>query len=143
MFSEYIILDTYQAESELENITELGDIVDEEIVRERVQKILTEVEAAQTKLKELKRKCENALMAAKKPKETIEEIREEFAEMEEKAKKQGSVKLIPEKEAVTVALSKLPSATPKIKERARKVIEKYGLTEEEVDRLYKYFFEGE
>ena len=143
MFREYIILDTYQAESELENITELRDIIDEELIREKVQRILDEIEVARTKLKELERKCENALIAARRVRVPIEEVRGEFIEMKERIREYKSIRLIPEKEAITVALSKLPSATPKIKEKAMIVIEKYGLTEEEVDRLYKYFFEEE
>ena len=143
MFREYIILDTYQAESELENITELRDIIDEELIREKVQRILDEIEVARTKLKELERKCENALIAARRVRVSIGEARGEFIEMKERIREYKSIRLIPEKEAITVALSKLPSATPKIKEKAMIVIEKYGLTEEEVDKLYKYFFEEE
>jgi len=136
MFDEYILLDTYRAETELEDYEAMLDIVDEGIVRERMQKILTEIETAKTKLDELKRKVEETLMKIRRPKKTIEEVREEFAEMEERAK----IKLIPEKEAMIVALSKLPSATAKMKEKAREIIEKYNLTEEEVNRLYRYFF---
>lgn len=136
MFDEYILLDTYRAEAELEDYEAMLDIVDEGIVRERMQKILTEIETAKTKLDELKRKVEETLMKIRRPKKTIKEVREEFAEMEERAK----IKLIPEKEAMIVALSKLPSATAKMKEKAREIIEKYNLTEEEVNRLYRYFF---
>lgn len=140
MLDEYVYLDTYQAESELENIESLLDIADEGIVRERIQEILNEVETAITKLNELKRECEEVLMKVRRPARTIEEVREEFAEMEEIAEKRAKVKLIPEKEAMIVAISRLPSATTKVKEKAREVIEKYDLTERDIDELYSYFF---
>jgi len=140
VFDEYIYLDTYQAENELEDIESLLDIVDEGIARERIQKILSEIETAVTKLNELKTKCEEALTKIRRPTKTIEEVREEFAEMEEIAEERAKVKLIPEKEAMIAALSRLPSATTKMKEKAREVMEKYNLTEGDVDRLYNYFF---
>ena len=140
MFDEYIYLDTYQAENELEDIESLLDIVDEGIARERIQKILNEIETAVTKLNELKTKCEEALMKIRRPAKTIEEVREEFAEMEEIAEERAKVKLIPEKEAMIVAISRLPSVATEIKEKARKIIEKYNLTERDVSRLYNYFF---
>jgi len=140
VFDEYVYLDIYQAESELENIEALLDIVDEEIARERIQKILTEIETAKTKLEELRRECEETLMKIRRPEKTIEEVREEFAEMERKTEREERVKLIPEKEAMTVAISRLPPATTRIREKAKEIIEKYNLTEEDVDRLYRYFF---
>lgn len=140
MFDEYVYLDTYQAENELENIESLIDIADEGVVRERIQKILNEIETATTKLNELKRKCEEVLMKIRRPAKTIEEVREEFAEMEEVAEERAKVKLIPEKEAMIVAVSRLPSVATEMKEKARKIIEKYNLTERDVSRLYSYFF---
>jgi len=140
VFDEYVYLDTYQAENELENIESLIDIADEGVVRERIQKILNEIETATTKLNELKRKCEEVLMKIRRPAKTIEEVREEFAEMEEVAEERAKVKLIPEKEAMIVAVSRLPSVATEMKEKARKIIEKYNLTERDVSRLYSYFF---
>ena len=83
MFDECIYLDTYEAENELDMIEEMGDLLDEEVVREKTQKILKSIETARTKLDELERRCRVAFSKALRPEKTIEDSLEEFESLKE------------------------------------------------------------
>jgi len=72
--------------------------------------------------------------------------KEEEKELEIKGKakeekKPKKIKIIPEKEAMIVALSRLPTATPRIRMEAERIIRLYNLTEEDIEKLYRTFFE--
>ena len=76
--------------------------------------------------------------------------KEEEEELEIKGKKEtgkvekvgkSKIKIIPEKEAMIVALSRLPTATPRIRMEAERIIRLYNLTEEDIEKLYRTFFE--
>ena len=78
------------------------------------------------------------------------EEKEEKEELEIKGKKETGkvekvgkrkIKIIPEKEAMIVALSRLPTATPRIRMEAERIIRLYNLTEEDIEKLYRTFFE--
>jgi len=78
------------------------------------------------------------------------EEKEEKEELEIKGKKETGkvekvgkrkIKIIPEKEAIIVALSRLPTATPRIRMEAERIIRLYNLTEEDIEKLYRTFFE--
>ena len=78
------------------------------------------------------------------------EEKEEKEELEIKGKKEtgkvekvgkSKIKIIPEKEAMIVALSRLPTATPRIRMEAERIIRLYNLTEEDIEKLYRTFFE--
>lgn len=135
VFDEYVYLDTYQAENELDMIEEMGNMLDEEVVRERIQKILKSIETARAKLDELESRCRIAFSRALRTKASTKEIMIEYSEMERETK----IKLIPERDAVIVAISKLPSASEKIRVKAEEIIRKYNLTERDVERLYVYY----
>jgi len=49
-------------------------------------------------------------------------------------------KTIPFREATVIALAQNPKASPKLKEEARKIIEKYGLSKEEVKRITEWYY---
>lgn len=135
MYEKYVIVDTYSADVELYEIEEAFDIIDIDVARKKIKEILDEAENGINKLELLKDRAKRVLSKIEKPRKSVEEIRVELEDMERK------VKVLTEKEAITVALSRLPSATEKIKRKAEVIIEKYGLTEEEIGRLYRYYFE--
>jgi len=135
VFGEYVFLDTYEAENELDMIEEMGDLLDEEVVREKTQEILKSIETARAKLDELENRCRIAFSRALRTKASTKEIMVEYSEMERGTK----IKPIPERDAVIVAISKLPSANEKIRVKADEIIRKYNLTERDVERLYIYY----
>ena len=140
MWGEYVYLDTYGAENELDTIEAFKELADEEEVRKRIQKVLIEVETAKNKLDEIERRCKIVLASAARHRKTVEEALVEVREIEREIEERQRIKLIPEKEAITVAISRLPNATDKVKEKAARIIEKYDLTESDVDRIYRYYF---
>jgi len=137
VFDEYVYLDTYEAENELDMIEEMGNMLDEEMAREKIQKILKSIETARAKLDELESRCRIAFSRALRTEASTKEIMIEYSEMERETK----VKLIPERDAVIVAISKLPSTSEKIRVKAEEIIKKYNLTERDVERLYVYYLE--
>ena len=106
----------------------------EETTKEEIGEIGEEKELRKTEEKE-----ELGELEEEEKKEEEEELEtEEKAKEEKKPKK---IKFIPEKEAMIVALSRLPTATPRIKMEAERIIRLYNLTEEDIEKLYKLFFE--
>ena len=110
----------------------------EETTKEEIGEIREEKELRKTEEKEELGELEE------------EEKKEEEEELEIKGKKEtGKVekvgkrkrKIIPEKEAIIVALSRLPTATPRIRMEAERIIRLYNLTEEDIEKLYRTFFE--
>jgi len=69
--------------------------------------------------------------------ETEEETEEIFGETETEKTKPPR---IPFRESITIALSKSPKASEKLREEAKKIIEKYGLSEEEVERITEWYY---
>lgn len=47
---------------------------------------------------------------------------------------------IPFRESITIALAQSPEASPELKEEAERIIEKYGLSEEEVKRITEWYY---
>lgn len=72
------------------------------------------------------------------------ELEEEETETEEIFEETETEKTkpprIPFRESITIALSRSPEASPKLKEEAKKIIEKYGLSEEEVERITEWYY---
>jgi len=69
--------------------------------------------------------------------ETEEETEEIFEETETEKTKPPR---IPFRESITIALSRSPKASPKLRKEAKKIIEKYGLSEEEVERITGWYY---
>ena len=67
----------------------------------------------------------------------LEELEEE---LEEGFERKTVLKTIPFREDVIIALAQHPSASPELKRKAREIIEKYGLTEEEVRRIVSWYY---
>ena len=106
----------------------------EETTKEEIGEIGEEKELRKTEEKE-----ELGELGELEEKEEKEELEiEEKAKEEKKPKK---IKIIPEKEAIIVALSRLPTATPRIRMEAERIIRLYNLTEEDIEKLYRTFFE--
>ena len=68
---------------------------------------------------------------------TKEETEEIFEETETEKTKPPR---IPFREATVIALAQSPEASPKLKEEAKKIIEKYGLSEEEVRKITEWYY---
>ena len=49
-------------------------------------------------------------------------------------------KPIPFREATVIALAQSPEASPELRKEARKIIEKYGLSEKEVKRITEWYY---
>jgi len=82
-----------------------------------------------------------AYVTAYEEKELEEEMEttEEIFESGEETEKPPVVRL-PLKDAIIVALSRSKIAGDRFKEEARKIIEEYGLTEEEIRRIVEWFY---
>jgi len=106
----------------------------EETTKEEIGEIGEEKELRKTEEKE-----ELGELGELEEREEKEELEiEEKAKEEKKPKK---IKFIPEKEAIIVALGILPTATPRIRMEAERIIRLYNLTEEDIEKLYRTFFE--
>jgi len=165
-----IYLDVSQAVDELNYARDLIELGQEEEAKTIVDKVLKEVDKAREELDKLETKAIRLRGLIEEIKEaTKEEIgeigeekelrkteeKEELGELEEKEekeeleteekakeeKKPKKIKFIPEKEAIIVALSRLPTATPRIRMEAERIIRLYNLTEEDIEKLYRTFFE--
>jgi len=165
-----IYLDVSQAVDELNYARDLIELGQEEEAKTIVEKILKEVDKAREELDKLETKAirlrglieeieettkeeigeigEEKELRKTEEKEELEELgkkgEEVELETEEKAKeekKPKKIKFIPEKEAIIVALSRLPTATPRIRMEAERIIRLYNLTEEDIEKLYRTFFE--
>jgi len=159
-----IYLDVSQAIDELNYARDLIELGQEEEAKTIVEKILKEVDKAREELDKLETKAIRLRGLIEEIEETTkEEIgeigeekgkeeelgelgeleeREEEEELEIKGKaKPKKIKFIPEKEAIIVALSRLPTATPRIRMEAERIIRLYNLTEEDIEKLYRTFFE--
>ena len=163
-----IYLDVSQAVDELNYARDLIELGQEEEAKTIIQKILKEVDKAREELDKLETKAIRLRGLIEEIEETTkeelgeigeekgkeEELGElgelgekeekEELEIEEKAKeekKPKKIKFIPEKEAIIVALSRLPTATPRIRMEAERIIRLYNLTEEDIEKLYRTFFE--
>jgi len=157
-----IYLDVSQAVDELNYARDLIELGQEEEAKTIVEKILKEVDKAREELDKLETKAirlrglieeieettKEELGEEKEEKEEIGELEEkgekgelEIKEKEEEEKKPKKIKFIPEKEAIIVALSRLPTATPRIRMEAERIIRLYNLTEEDIEKLYRTFFE--
>ena len=157
-----IYLDISQAVDELNYARDLIELGQEEEAKRIIQKILKEIDKAREELDKLETKAIRLRGLIEEIKEaTKEEIgeigeekelrkteeKEELGELEEKeekeelGKKPKKIKFIPEKEAIIVALSRLPTATPRIRMEAERIIRLYNLTEEDIEKLYRTFFE--
>jgi len=157
-----IYLDVSQAVDELNYARDLIELGQEEEAKTIVDKVLKEVDKAREELDKLETKAIRLRGLIEEIKEaTKEEIgeigeekelrkteeKEELGELEEKeekeelGKKPKKIKFIPEKEAIIVALSRLPTATPRIRMEAERIIRLYNLTEEDIEKLYRTFFE--
>jgi len=157
-----IYLDVSQAVDELNYARDLIELGQEEEAKTIVDKVLKEVDKAREELDKLETKAIRLRGLIEEIEETtkeeIGEIREEkelrkteekeeLGELEEKeeeeelGKKPKKIKFIPEKEAIIVALSRLPTATPRIRMEAERIIRLYNLTEEDIEKLYRTFFE--
>ena len=165
-----IYLDVSQAVDELNYARDLIELGQEEEAKTIVEKILKEVDKAREELDKLETKAirlrglieeieettkeeigeigEEKELRKTEEKEELEELgkkgEEVELETEEKAKeekKPKKIKFILEKEAMIVALSRLPTATPRIKMEAERIIRLYNLTEEDIEKLYRTFFE--
>jgi len=69
-----------------------------------------------------------------------EEVEKEYKEKEEVIEEELKKKQLPVEELITVALAQKPKAPEYIKEKAKEIIERYELTEEEVKRIYNWIF---
>jgi len=157
-----IYLDVSQAVDELNYARDLIELGQEEEAKTIVDKVLKEVDKAREELDKLETKAIRLRGLIEEIEETTkEEIgeigeekelrkteeKEELGELEEKeeeeelGKKPKKIKFIPEKEAIIVALSRLPTATPRIRMEAERIIRLYNLTEEDIEKLYRTFFE--
>jgi len=162
-----IYLDVSQAIDELNYARDLIELGQEEEAKTIVEKILKEVDKAREELDKLETKAirlrgliEEIEETTKEESEETEEEKEELGELgelgekeeEEKLEIKGKkeigkigkarkIKFIPEKEAMIVALSRLPTATPRIRMEAERIIRLYNLTEEDIEKLYRTFFE--
>jgi len=73
--------------------------------------------------------------------ETEEETEEtEEIEFERPISPTPLEKTIPFRKGVIIALSRSPKASPQLKEEAERIIEKYGLSEEEVKRITEWYY---
>ena len=164
-----IYLDISQAVDELNYARDLIELGQEEEAKTIIQKILKEIDKAREELdkletkairlrglvEEIKEATKEEIGEIREEKEELGELgeleeKEEEEELEIKGKKEtgkvekvgkSKIKIIPEKEAIIVALSRLPTATPRIKMEAERIIRLYNLTEEDIEKLYKLFFE--
>jgi len=165
-----IYLDVSQAIDELNYARDLIELGQEEDAKTIVDKVLKEIDKAREELDKLETKAIRLRGLIEEIKEaTKEELgeigeekelrkteeKEELGELEEKEekeelkveekakeeKKPKKIKFIPEKEAIIVALSRLPTATPRIRMEAERIIRLYNLTEEDIEKLYRTFFE--
>ncbi len=144
MKGDYVFLDTYGAETELMFVEVVDWLVDEAEVRKRVGQMLREIEEAKAKLEELERRCRNALVKVSRGEvpehEAYLEVREVEEEIESEIKQRQRVRWIPEREAVIVAMYRLPRTSEKVKREAEKIIERYELTEYDIERLCQHYF---
>ena len=157
-----IYLDVSQAVDELNYARDLIELGQEEEAKTIVDKVLKEVDKAREELDKLETKAirlrglieeikeatkeeigEEKELRKTEEKEELGELGEleEREEKEELGKKPKKIKFIPEKEAIIVALSRLPTATPRIRMEAERIIRLYNLTEEDIEKLYRTFFE--
>jgi len=160
-----IYLDISQAIDELNYARDLIELGQEEEAKTIIEKILKEIDKVREELDKLETKAirlrgliEEIKEATKEESEETEEEKgkeEEIGELgekeekgeleveekEEEEKKPKKIKFIPEKEAIIVALSRLPTATPRIRMEAERIIRLYNLTEEDIEKLYRTFFE--
>lgn len=124
----YIIDDLkYVAESlEFMEVEELKETKEDlERIKDTVEIVLGEVEG------ELRRK-----LATLTPEKVKKEYRIEYPELEEAT----GMKQLTAHELITVAIAQKPKAPERVKREAEKIIEKYGLTEEEIKRIYEFIF---
>lgn len=160
-----IYLDVSQAIDELNYARELIESGLEEEAKTIIEKVLKEIDKAREKLDKLETKAvrlrglveeieeatkeelgeeeieeEKEIVGLGEEKE-IGEIGKETKEKKELKEKSRKIKYIPEKEAMIVALSRLPTATPRIRMEAERIIRLYNLTEEDIEKLYRTFFE--
>ena len=160
-------LDVSQAVDELNYARDLIELGQEEEAKTIVDKVLKEIDKAREELDKLETKAirlrglieeieettKEEIGEEKEEKEELGEL-EELGEKEEKEEleikgkekmgkigKARKIKIIPEKEAIIVALSRLPTATPRIRMEAERIIRLYNLTEEDIEKLYRTFFE--
>jgi len=68
---------------------------------------------------------------------TKEETEEIFEETETEKTKLPE---IPFREATVIALAQSPEASPELRKEAKKITEKYGLSEEEVKRITEWYY---
>ena len=124
---------------DIENLFQLIDFMD----LNELKKALEYVEKAKDKLNDLEASIIGKISELKEEKEEIKEMEEETEETETKSK--SHVKELTPYEALVVALSKKPNLPERLKEKVRKeaekIIKKYNLTPEDVERLYEAFFE--
>ena len=113
--------DVVRAIDQLKKIKEKAD----EIIR-NLTTYATAIE--ERELEELERELEE------KPEEEFEEL--EIGEVEAKPLE----RTIPFREAITIALAQHPKASPELKRKAKEITEKYGLTEEDVQRIVKWYY---
>jgi len=113
--------DVVKAIDQLKKIKEKAD----EIIRSLIT-YATAIE--ERELKELERELE------RKPEEEFEELEVGVVEV------RPTRRTIPFRECVIIALAQHPEASPELKLKAKVIVEKYGLTEEEVRKIVTWYY---
>jgi len=98
-------------------------------IRDKVDEILRDLTTYITAYEE--KELEEEEMGTKEKTEETEEILMSPTPLE---------KPIPFREATVIALAQSPEASPELRKEARKIIEKYGLSEEEVKRITEWYY---
>ena len=134
---------------------ELGIVELEELDKaiDQLRKVREKADELVGKLRRLKSKIEGKeleeIATIERELLTPEEAKERFREEKlieglfgkKEFGKYSERKIVPFRESVIIALAQHPRASEKIKQQAIEIIEKYGLSEEEVQRIISWYYE--
>jgi len=99
---------------------------------ESIEKLIKSLEDLRSFINEKIEELSGVLEVERLEKETFEEF--------EKSEEKKGYKELTAHELLTIALAQKPKAPEKIKREAEAIIEKYGLTEEEIMKAYEFVF---